>query len=219
MKVVRKSFKTAPALFRVLVKHQKLPERFFKKVDSSVTIFEIRLLIEQRQQLKLEPQKRNFIRTIDSNQGIIKSLCKAYYSGPEDQKDAFQDIVLQLWKSFETFRGESEISTWIYRVSLNTLLTKVKKEKMKITTESIGASELFVPVAMADGDIELLNIVIQSLKDLDKAIVILYLEGYKNKEISEILNLTPTNVSTRLNRVRAELKVKFKNQPYEFRQP
>ena len=167
----------------------------------------------------MEVQKRNFIRIIDSNQGIIKSLCKAYYMSPEDQKDAFQDIILQLWKSFETFRGESEISTWIYRVSLNTVLTKVKKEKKKIATESIGTSELSISIAMADGDIELLNIVIQSLKDLDKAIVILYLEGYKNKEISQILNLTPTNVSTRLNRVRAELKAKFKNQHYEFKQP
>jgi RNA polymerase sigma-70 factor (ECF subfamily) len=74
-------------------------------------------------------------------------------------------------------------------------------------------------MAMADCDLELLHMVIQSLKDLDKAIVILYLEGYQNKEISKILNLTPTNVSTRLNRVRAELKVKLKNQPYEFRQP
>jgi RNA polymerase sigma-70 factor, ECF subfamily len=167
----------------------------------------------------LELQKRNFIRTIDSNRGIIKSLCRAYYVSTEDQKDAFQDIVLQLWKSFETFRGESEISTWIYRVSLNTLLTKVKKEKNKIATESIGASELSISIAIADGDIELLHIVIQSLKDLDKAIVILYLEGYKNKEISQILDLTPTNVSTRLNRVREELKAKFKNQHYEFKQP
>jgi RNA polymerase sigma-70 factor, ECF subfamily len=59
--------------------------------------------------------------------------------------------------------------------------------------------------------------VLQFLKGLDKAIVILYLEGYKNIEISQILNLTPTNVSTRLNRVKAELKAKFKNQHYEFR--
>jgi RNA polymerase sigma-70 factor (ECF subfamily) len=167
----------------------------------------------------LELQKRNFIRIIDSNQGIIKSLCGAYYMSPEDKKDAFQDIILQLWKSFETFRGKSEISTWIYRVSLNTLLAKVRKQKKKIATESIGASELSVSTAMADGDIELLNIVIQSLKDLDKAIVILYLEGYKNKEISQTLNLTPTNVSTRLNRVRVELKAKFENQHYEFKQP
>lgn len=167
----------------------------------------------------MELHKRNFIRIVESNQGIIKSLCNAYYTRYEDRKDVFQDIILQLWKSFETFRGESEISTWIYRVSLNTVITKVRKEKRKIATESIGISELSISAAMADGDIELLNIVIQSLKDLDKAIVILYLEGYKNKEISQILDLTSTNVSTRLNRVREELKAKFKNQHYEFKQP
>jgi RNA polymerase sigma-70 factor, ECF subfamily len=165
----------------------------------------------------LEPQKRNFIRIINAHQGIIKSLCKAYYMSEEDQKDAFQDIILQLWKSFETFRGESKISTWMYRVSLNTLLTKVRNEKRKIATESIAASECSIPMAMADGDMELLHLVIQSLKDMDKAIVILYLEGYKNKEIAHLLDLTPTNVSTRLNRVREELKAKFKNQDYEFK--
>ncbi|CAN5535424.1 RNA polymerase sigma factor [soil metagenome] len=139
--------------------------------------------------------------------------------GYEDQKDAFQDVILQLWKSFATFRGESEIGTWIYRVSLNTILAKVRKEKKKIATESIDTSELPISIAMSDGDIELLNMVIRSLKDLDKAIVILFLEGYKNKEISQILDLTPTNVSTRLNRVRTEVKVKFSNQHYEFQQP
>jgi RNA polymerase sigma-70 factor, ECF subfamily len=168
----------------------------------------------------LEQQKRNFIGIVDTNKGIIKSLCRAYYVSPEDQKDAFQDIVLQLWRSFETFRGESEISTWIYRVSLNTLFSKIRTEKRKIATESIGASELSISMAMADGDMELLHIVIQSLKNLDKAIVILFLEGYKNSEISQILGLTPTNISTRLNRVRAELKTKFKkHHHHEFRQP
>jgi RNA polymerase sigma-70 factor, ECF subfamily len=167
----------------------------------------------------LNLQKHNFICVIDANRGIIKSLCRAYYTTLDDQKDAFQDIVLQLWKSFDTFRGESEISTWIYRVSLNTLLSKLKKEKKKIATESIGVSELSISTAMANGDVELLLMVIQSLKDQDKAIVILYLDGYKNQEISQILNLTVTNVSTRLNRVRTELKAKFKSKHYEFRQP
>ena len=167
----------------------------------------------------MELQKRNFIRIIESNQGVIKSLCNAYYSSNEDRKDVFQDIILQLWKSFETFRGDSKISTWIYKVSLNTILAKVRNEKKKVLTESIGCSDPLYSNAMADGDIELLNIVIQSLTGLDKAIVILYLEGYKNKEISQILNVTATNVSTRLSRVKSELKDKFKNQHYEFKQP
>ena len=167
----------------------------------------------------MELQKRNFIRIVESNQGIIKSLCKAYYSSHEDQKDVFQDIILQLWKSFDTFRGESKISTWIYKVSLNTILNKVRKEKTKISAESISYSELTFSNAMSDDDKELLHVVLQSLKGLDKAIVILYLEGYKNKEIAQMLNLTPTNVSTRLSRVKAELKDKFQNQHYEFKRP
>lgn len=167
----------------------------------------------------LEPQKRDFIQIVESNQGLIKSLCKSYYIRCEDQKDAFQDIILQLWKAFETFRGESKVSTWIYSVSLNTILTKVRNEKRKITTESISCSEQAFSNAMADDDTELLNIVLQSVTGLDKAIVILNLEGYKNKEISDMLHITPTNVSTRLNRVRAELRTKFKNWHYEFRQP
>lgn len=167
----------------------------------------------------MELNKRNFIEIVESNQGIIKSLCKAYYASHEDQKDVFQDIVLQLWKSFETFRGDSKISTWIYSVSLNTILTKVRNEKRQITAESLCCSELTLSNAMVDDDTELLNIVLQSLTGLDKAIVILYLEGYKNKEISQILSITPTNISTRLNRVKAELKNKFKNLHHEFRQP
>jgi len=166
----------------------------------------------------VELQKQNFIRIINGSQGIVRSLCKAYYASHEDQKDAFQDVILQLWKAFDTFRGESELSTWIYRVSLNTLLAKLRRERNKITTESLITSHhIIAPIPMADDDKELLSMVIQSLKDVDKAIVILYLEGYKNKEISQILNLTPTNVSTRINRVKSELKARFKSRCYEFK--
>lgn len=167
--------------------------------------------------VQVELQKQNFIRIINENQGIVKSLCKAYYPRYEDQRDAYQDIILQLWKSFDTFRGESKISTWIYSVSLNTLLTKVRNERNKIITEPLAIPELINPPTMADDDRELLSVVIQSLKGVDKAIVILYLEGYPNKEISQILNTTPTNVSTRLNRVTTELKSKFKNHRHEFK--
>jgi RNA polymerase sigma-70 factor (ECF subfamily) len=172
----------------------------------------------QRATVKLEQEKRNFIRIIEANRGIINSLCRAYYPSVEDQKDAFQEVVLQLWKSFDSFRGESEIGTWIYRVSLNTLITNTRKEKRKITTQSIGLLEESFSSVGTDGNVELLTTVIQSLKELDKGIVILYLEGYKNKEISQILNLTATNIGTRLNRIKEALKIKFKS-PHEFKQP
>jgi RNA polymerase sigma-70 factor, ECF subfamily len=166
----------------------------------------------------MELKKQNFIQIINENRGTIRSLCKIYYGSNEDQKDAFQDIILQLWKSFDTFRGESEISTWIYRVSLNTILTKIKKEKKSVTVEPIDLHHLYISNAKADDYVELLFIIIQSLKDIDKAIVVLHLEGYQNKEIAEILNMSPTNVGTRFNRVKSQLKMKFNNEYHAAKQ-
>ena len=160
----------------------------------------------------MELTKRNFIQIINKNRGLIRSLCKIYFSSSEDQKDAFQDIILQLWKSFDTFRGESEIGTWIYRVCLNTILGKIKKEKKSVPVEPIDVHHFYISNAKADDNTELLPIIIQSLKDIDKAIMVLHLEGYQNREIADILNISPTNVGTRFNRVKSQLKMKFNNE-------
>jgi len=157
----------------------------------------------------MKPEKHQFLQTINSNRGTIVSLCKVYFRSEDDQKDAYQDIILQLWKSFDSFRGDAQLKTWIYRVSLNTILGKIRKEKKSVNTESIDISHLSIASAGADDHVELFSIIIQSLKEVDKAIVLLYLEGYQNKEIAEILEMTGTNVSTRLNRVKADLKLKF----------
>jgi RNA polymerase sigma-70 factor (ECF subfamily) len=161
----------------------------------------------------MEPQKHHFIQIINNNRGTIRSLCRVYYPGSEDQKDAFQDIILQLWKSFDTFRGEANISTWIYRVSLNTILNKKRNDQKSISVEPMDTLHQNVCTANADDNLELLYILIQSLKDIDKAIVVLYLEGYQNKEIAEILKMSTTNVATRFNRLKSELK-KFNTKPH-----
>ena len=165
----------------------------------------------------MELEKQNFIQIINSNRGTIRSLCKVYYGCIEDQKDAFQDVILQLWKSFNTFRGESEISTWIYRVSLNTILTKIRRDKKSVAVEPIDTPHLYISNAKSDDNVELLLMIIQSLKDIDKAIVVLYLEGYRNKEIAEILKMSQTNVTTRFNRVKSQLKMQFNNKPYAIK--
>lgn len=165
----------------------------------------------------MDTAKTNFLRLIDRHQGIITSLCKIYYKTPDDQRDARQEVILQLWKSYPSFRNESAISTWIYRVSLNTILGNIKKEKKWFYSQSINALHENQPGASSssDDDLQLLSLIIQSLKETDKAIIILYLEGYKNPEIAEILGLTATNISTRLNRIKAALKIKYQTFTYE----
>ena len=162
----------------------------------------------------MDLKKQNFIQTINANRGIIKSVCQLYYCSREDQKDAFQDIVLQLWKSFDSFRGESQITTWIYRVSLNTMLSNIRRDKKSIIAESFDISHFSISHAKADDNIELLYLIIQSLNDVDKAIVMLHLEGYGNREIAEILEMTSTNISTRFSRLKSQLKVKIKNKSH-----
>lgn len=167
----------------------------------------------------MKANKEDFLRVIELHQGIINTLCNLYYKDPHDRKDTRQDIILQLWKSFSSFRGESKISTWIYKVSLNTILSKIRKECKKPQEVSLdpiheNRQTLFVAV---DDDLLLLDHLIESLKDLDKAIVILHLEGYRNKEIAQVLELTPSNISTRLNRIKTELKAKFSNVNYAFK--
>lgn len=92
------------------------------------------------------------------------------------------------------------------------------KEKKSVTVEPIDLHHLYISNAKADDYVELLFIIIQALKDIDKAIVVLHLEGYQNKEIAEILNMSPTNVDTRFNRVKSQLKMKFNNEYHAAKQ-
>lgn len=156
-------------------------------------------------------QQTSFVKIVEQYQGIINNLCFLYHTNLEDQKDARQDIVLQLWKSFPKFRGESSVGTWIYSVSLNTILAKIRKQKRQITTanfDDLTEPEATIPLGV-DDDVQLLKSIIESLEAADKALVILYLEGYKNKEIAAILQISASNVSTKLNRIKAKLKNQY----------
>ncbi len=157
--------------------------------------------------------KQHFVKAIQNHTGIINSLCRIYYPINEDFKDARQDVILQLWKSFQQFKNESKISTWIYKVVLNTLLNKKRKEAREIPTESLDSqsSEAFISQIGSDDQLRRMIALIATLKPIDKGIVILFLEGYHNKEIANILSITTSNVSTRLNRIKKNLKNKHNN--------
>lgn len=163
--------------------------------------------------------KTEFLKIIDEHSRVINSLCSLYFQATEDQKDMCQDIVLQLWKAFPSFRAESQTGTWLYRVALNTILNRKKKEARRPgldSLEQMDASHLQM-APQADDDLQLLKQIIALLPDLEKALVVLHLEGYQNKEIGQMLDLSPTNVSTRMNRIKNRLKENFKSQSYVTR--
>jgi RNA polymerase sigma factor (sigma-70 family) len=160
---------------------------------------------------------QTFTTLIKEYQGIIHSICKAYFANHEDRQDASQEIVLQLWKAYPQFRGEAKVSTWIYRVALNTALNLVKARKPPTFWNdwaedwdlADNASAVFVEGA------DFIQFILNQLNPQDKALLILHLEGYEYAEIAQILTITLTNVSTKLSRIKAKLKKIFKPQDYE----
>lgn len=162
--------------------------------------------------------KTTFIHNIQAYQGLINGVCNLYYQG-EAFKDIRQEVLLQLWRAYPTFRQECKISTWIYKVALNTILKAKRKENRTLSFVTITKDHYNNPpsIEYSDDDIQQLHYAINQLPPLDKAIVILYLEGYKNREIANILDITPSNVSTRFNRIKTRLKKTFKTIRHGFR--
>lgn len=149
-----------------------------------------------------------FTAMIKDNEGIIFKLSRAYCDSYEDQKDLYQEIVFQLWKGFDSFRGDSKASTWMYRVALNTAFTFLRKEKRR--GHSVALDDIQLTYEPHDPiQEELIKEMykqIRRLSDLEKGIMLLLLEGKKYEEISEITGLTRTTVGTRISRIKDKLK-------------
>lgn len=150
---------------------------------------------------------------VRDHEGIIFKISTMYTEHQQDQKDLYQDIVYQLWKSFDSFRNESKRSTWMYRVAMNTAITHYKKDRRKQPTVSIDK----VVVNHMDSDneeleqkIRMLYAHINQLDVLEKGLMLLLLEGKKYEEISEITGLTTSNVGTRISRIKRKLQSKIK---------
>lgn len=157
-------------------------------------------------------KKQDFTQTIQQHQGIIFKITTIYTRNKDDQKDLYQDIVYNLWKSFESFRNESKISTWMYRVALNTALTQVKKKKKKghsVSIEKIILAETENYDTDFEERLKLMYAQIHQLNVLEKGIMLLVLEGKKYDEIAEITGLSASNVGTRISRIKLKLKEKL----------
>ena len=159
---------------------------------------------------------KQFTQVIKENEGIIIKVCSLYTFNPDDRDDLYQEIVYQLWKSFASFKAKAKLSTWMYRVALNTAIYFLKKEKKAIRTTPLEGSLLQFAEEMnkrEEEKIQLLYQHIQLLSLLERGIILLYLESKSHEEIAEVMGLTTTNVGTRLSRIREKLKSQItKNQ-------
>jgi len=154
-------------------------------------------------------KEESFTRIIRENEGVIFKITTIYTQNGQDQKDLYQEIVYQLWKSVDSFRNESKISTWMYRIALNTAIGQLKKSKKHSNTTGIDQVVLKQTENYDTAFENRLKMVykhIHQLNILEKGLILLLLEGKKYEEIAEITGLSETNVGTRISRIKQKLK-------------
>ncbi len=161
----------------------------------------------------MQQQKEDFIQIIKANEGIIYKITHIYAKDKEEQKDLYQEIVYQLWKSFPSFRGKSKISTWLYRVALNTSIAHLNQSKK--SSHTLTSDFKFWNIedekdTEFQDRMQLLHDHINQLNVVEKGLVLLYLEGKTYEEIAVITGFTTTNVGTRLGRIKQKLKTNIK---------
>lgn len=154
-------------------------------------------------------EERNFISLINEHQGLIHKVCIMYENDRDARNDLFQEIVLQLWKSFPSFRGEAKITTWMYRIALNTAISGFRKQTRHIKTEDLQEAHMNISDAWGDDqeeNFQRLQWAIRQLSEIERAMIMMALEEIPYDEIAETVGITQNNVRVRMNRIREKLR-------------
>ena len=161
-----------------------------------------------------QKQEADFVTLLEENQNIIHKICRLYTQSEAEHKDLFQEISIQLWRSFDRFEGKSKFSTWMYRVGLNTAITLYRKDKKRIDTyalnDEISRIEVDQYNPVIDEQLNWLYQKIEKFSEIDKALVLLYLEDKKYDEIADTLGITAVNARVKMNRIKQRLKKMIK---------
>jgi RNA polymerase sigma-70 factor, ECF subfamily len=148
-----------------------------------------------------------FEKTVKENAGILHKLCRVYSNNESEYEEIFQEMMIQIWRALPNFRGDSQLSTWLYRICINTALnfrTKTNKFKKFVRLEE-NISVNFNFEDEKDEQLKKLYVAIRELKPIDRAIVSLYLDEKSYEDTASILGMSKTNVATRLMRLKQKL--------------
>ncbi len=164
----------------------------------------------------MQQGKDDFLKLISENKGIIIKICNSYCNNKTDREDLAQEIIYTLWKGGKTFNSDFKFSTWMYRVALNVAISfyrvnKKLKNNISLTETDIEIEDKIFDATTSEENLNLLQQKIAALKELDKALIILYFEEKSYKEIAEIIGITETNVATKVSRIKERLKQDITN--------
>jgi RNA polymerase sigma-70 factor (ECF subfamily) len=158
--------------------------------------------------------EKEFTELLYQNQGIVRKICNLYFNNRIDKDDYQQELIIQLWKAYPSFKNESKFSTWMYRVCLNSAIDLLRKEKTQPNLiQFVNYDFLKIPDENNDSreNHERLYQAINRLSEIDKAIITLYLDEFSYKEIAEIAGLSETNIGVKINRIKSLILKTFTN--------
>jgi len=157
--------------------------------------------------------KDRFIQILKENKWVLYKVISLYCKDLEDRKDLEQEILIQLWKSIESYNGQYKISTWIYKVAMNVAISFYRSNKTrKLKTDSITESIFQVQTEISeplDEERKFLNDFINQLDEFNREILILYMDDHSYKEIADIVGITESNVGTKINRIKKKLQENY----------
>lgn len=159
-------------------------------------------------------QRQYFQEIIEQNKGILFKVARAYCSNEDDRQDLIQEMMIQIWQSIHRYSDQYKISTWLYRISLNTAISFYRKNSTRerrftVLDEKTAQSPTIDDKSDNERHLKLLEQFISELKEIDKALMILYLEDKSHAEIAEILGMSVSNVGTKAGRIKDKLKTRF----------
>lgn len=157
-------------------------------------------------------EHEQFLIQLEMHKAILYKVANAYCSRREDRGDLIQEIVIECWRSFERFDGRAAFSTWMHRIAMNVAISFYRGESRRIR-DALPIEEFGMDLAAADSvmdaqneDLQTLHQLISKLDEINRALILLYLEGYPQEEIAEMLGISPSNVATRINRIKQKLQ-------------
>lgn len=158
----------------------------------------------------MKPNEQIFSQIVREHKSTIYTVCYMFSNNEEEVEDLFQETLINMWKGFESFRGDSKIDTWIYRVAMNTCISadRKKKKRMERIPLNMGSTNLYEDNDAETMQVKQLHKRINSLGLVDRAIILMWLENMSYEEIGAVIGISPQNVGVKLYRIKEQLKNK-----------
>jgi RNA polymerase sigma-70 factor (ECF subfamily) len=166
--------------------------------------------------LNPEDKQTEFLSMLETHRAMVHKVCHLYGHTPTDREDLFQEISFQLWKAWPSFRGDSKVGTWLYRIALNTAITGLRKKRDHVVLAGERMPDPADPGTDREEEErrEHMYAAIRGLSEWERAVVMLYLEDKSYEEMEEILGVSQNNLRVRMTRIREKLRKQTRSTEY-----